>query len=173
MIVVTDHPNEEKVRKMNMFSSLIVSISNAFQFKNHLIKEYNSKKLKMNDGAVFQIFKHMVIGNKKCGVKEKGAIFVVRFKLSGMSIEKNERFSWLPIPFFTGLPGFRAKFWMSDKTTGYNQGIYQWKTQQDAINYSKSFAVRFMTARSIPGSVSFNIIPDENIYDYTEKYLIK
>jgi hypothetical protein len=123
----------------------------------------------MKDGAEFEIFRHVIVGNKALPKSEKGAIFIVRFKLSRMSVIKNINFSLLSIPFFIGLPGFRAKFWFLDRKTGWNQGIYQWKTEQDALNYSKSFAVDFMTKRSEPNSISYEIILDKNIYDVINK----
>jgi hypothetical protein len=122
-----------------------------------------------DDGVEFEIFRHVIVGSKQLSQDEKGAIFIVKFKLSEMSVEKNIKFSRFPIPMFIGLPGFRAKFWFLDRKTGYNQGIYQWKTEKDAKNYSKSFAVDFMTKRSEPNSISYEIIPNENIYKYVEK----
>lgn len=37
-------------------------------------------------------------------------------------------------------------------------GVYHWKTVEDAERYSKSIAMRFMTKRSVEGSVWFDII---------------
>jgi hypothetical protein len=123
----------------------------------------------MPDNTKFEIFRHVIVGNQESLKQEKGAIFIVRFKLAKMSVERNKLFSRFPIPMFIGLPGFRAKFWMCNQNTGYNQGIYQWKTEQDAINYSKSFAVDFMTKRSEKNSISYEIIPNENIYNFVDK----
>jgi hypothetical protein len=58
------------------------------------------------------------------------------------------------------LPGFRTKLWTVDENNGDFQGIYEWETLQDAENYAHSFAMQFMTNRSLPGSVSFQIKPD-------------
>ncbi|MBT7766865.1 MAG: hypothetical protein HN730_06885 [Bdellovibrionales bacterium] len=55
---------------------------------------------------------------------------------------------------------------MCDQRTGVNQGIYQWASREDAENYAKSFAVRFMTGRSEHNSISYKIIANKNIYDY-------
>ncbi len=159
-----------KAKKLNPFKSLLTSIFNWITFQIHFPKTYNRKLVKMQDGAEFEIFRHVVVGNKALSRNEKGAIFIVRFKLSEMSVEKNIKFSRFPIPMFIGLHGFRAKFWLLNRKTGYNQGVYQWKTEQDAINYSKSFAVDFMTKRSESNSVSYEIIPNENIYDYIDKF---
>ncbi|HOS84770.1 MAG TPA: FISUMP domain-containing protein [Bacteroidales bacterium] len=47
--------------------------------------------------------------------------------------------------------------------------LYDWKTEQHAIKYSKSFAVNFMKKRSEPNSISYLIIPNMNIYEYIFK----
>jgi hypothetical protein len=74
-----------------------------------------------------------------------------------MTIEENKRFSKIPMLVFMGFRGFCSKLWMVDEITGLCQGVYEWDTLQDAENYSKSIAAGFMTRRSVPGSVSFEI----------------
>jgi len=154
--------------KLNPFSSIFITILNFIKRKIHFPKTFNDQKLKMEDNHEFEIFRHVIIGEKN-DLPNNGAIFIVRFKLDNMSIEKNKRFSRFPIPMFIGLPGFRAKFWMCNEQTGFNQGIYQWESEKDAENYSKSFAVKFMTSRSEPKSVSYEIIPNKNIYEFFEE----
>lgn len=151
---------------MHPLKSLITTVKNAITGKISFPKDFNNSIITMKDQKSFTIFRHVIVGNKELPDHENGFIFIVRFKLSNMSVEKNIRFSRFPIPMFIGLPGFRAKFWCLDKESGYNQGIYQWKTEEDAKNYSESFAFNFMVKRSIPGSVTFDIIPNNNIYNY-------
>jgi hypothetical protein len=88
---------------------------------------------------------------------EPGVTFMVRFHLAHMSKAANDRFLNLPIPLFMGLPGFRSKYWLYDEETGDYQGRYQWDTVALAERYADSFAMKFMTWRSLPGSVSFEI----------------
>ena len=154
-----------KNRKLSPIISVLVTVWNFVLGKIHFPKEYNGVKIRMEDNHEFEVFRHVIIGRKE-DLLTNQAIFVVRFKLKKMSIEKNKRFSKFPIPMFIGLPGFKAKFWMCEEQTGYNQGVYQWETEQDAVNYSKSFAVRFMTSRSEPNSVSYLIVPKKDIYEY-------
>lgn len=161
--------NRIEIRKLNPIKSLFKTLINWVRFRIHFPKNYNGQIFKMKEGVEFEIFRHVIVGNKTLPKSEKGAIFIVRFKLSEMSIEKNIKFSRFPIPMFIGLPGFRAKFWFLNRQTGYNQGVYQWETGQDAINYSKSFAVDFMTKRSEPNSISYEIVLNGNIYEYIEK----
>jgi hypothetical protein len=157
-----------KTKKLNPIKSFLTTILNFCLFKIHFPKNYNGKTITTSDNKNFTIFRHVIVGNKKDLKKEKGTVFIVKFKLAKMSVEKNKRFSLFPIPMFIGLPGFRAKFWLADNETGYNKGIYQWKTKQDAINYSQSFAVDFMTKRSEENTVSVEIIPDTNIYNFIQ-----
>jgi len=90
------------------------------------------------------------------------AIFRPRFHVKGMGPAVNEWFSWLPIPFFAGLPGFRRKLWLLDPASGDFSGYYEWQTTEDANTYARSFAMRFMTNRSVPGSVSARVIRRED-----------
>ena len=44
-----------------------------------------------------------------------------------------------------------------DETTNTCMGVYRWQTRTDAEHYARSIAMRFMSMRSIPGSVQFQI----------------
>jgi hypothetical protein len=94
------------------------------------------------------------------------AVFKVRFHLTNMPPKRNIKFSLVPMLIILGLPGFRAKLWMLNEVNGDFQGIYEWDTLQDAENYANSFALKFMISRSVPGSVSHEIIPDQSLNDY-------
>jgi hypothetical protein len=110
------------------------------------------------DDGKWMVLRELVI--TQCGVSSGPEIvFRPRFHVKGMSPKVNEWFSWLPIPFFAGLPGFRRKLWLLDPVSGDFSGYYEWQTVDDANNYAQSFAMRFMTARSVPGSVSVRLIP--------------
>jgi hypothetical protein len=84
-------------------------------------------------------------------------LFRVRFHLKCMSPAANRLFLHLPVPLLMGLPGFRSKLWLYDEETGDFQGRYEWDTIADAQRYAHSFAVKFMTWRSLPGSVSYSV----------------
>jgi len=76
---------------------------------------------------------------------------------------------------FMGFKGFSSKFWCVNKDTGLCQGLYKWQTVKDAENYSKSIAMKFMTRRSYPDSVEYEIIDlrkkknNSNIYTLISK----
>jgi hypothetical protein len=114
------------------------------------------RMLTMEDGKTFEVFRHVRIKpSRKAGVP--GAAFVVRFK-PHMSIGKNIKFSLLPMLILMGFKGFREKYWAVERDTGLCQGLYQWQSREDAENYARSIAMRFMAGRSVPGTVQFEII---------------
>lgn len=121
------------------------------------IKKSVGREFVMEDGQKFKVFRHVRIKTKYSG--QPGAVFKIRFKPKNMTVEQNIKFSRLPMMVFMGFTGFRSKYWMVDEKSGLCQGLYEWQTVRDAENYSKSIALRFMTNRSVPGSVSFEILP--------------
>lgn len=114
------------------------------------------RMLEMEDGKAFEVFRHVKIRTPR-GAGSPGAAFVVRF-MPHMSTEKNVRFSLLPMLILIGFKGFREKYWAVDRRTGLCQGLYQWQSLEDAENYARSIAMRFMTGRSVPGTVHFEIV---------------
>jgi putative monooxygenase ydhR len=112
------------------------------------------ESLVMQDGERMRIFRQLRLASADGA--EPGGEFRVRFTPK-MSARINVLFSWLPIVLFMGLPGFVGKTWIINETSGAFGGIYLWRTQQDAQCYSHSAALRFMTKRSVPGSVSFGV----------------
>lgn len=109
------------------------------------------------DGRQCVVVKYGYVDPLASQPKEPQATFMVRFHLAHMSRVANDRFLNLPIPFLMGLPGFRSKYWLYDEETGDYQGRYQWDSVADAERYADSLAVKFMTWRSLPESVSFRI----------------
>ncbi len=126
-------------------------------------REDRNRQIVMEDGTRFRIFRHVRIRTyHRAGPQ---AVFVVRFKPKGMNIQQNIRFSLLPMLIFMGFRGFREKYWCVNDDTGLCQGVYAWQTLEDARNYSQSIAMRFMTERSYPESVSFQIL-DQGAFQY-------
>ncbi|MEJ2710804.1 MAG: hypothetical protein P8074_24550 [Anaerolineales bacterium] len=121
-----------------------------------LLKHDIGKNITMEDGHKFRIFRHVRIRSTSQD-RPQGA-FIVRFKPENIGIEENIRFSRLPMMIFMGFHGFREKYWCVDDETGLCQGVYAWQTLEDASNYSRSIAMRFMTRRSVPGSVTWQVI---------------
>jgi hypothetical protein len=129
----------------------------------HFLKKGMNKTITMEDGQTFRIFRHVQI--RTAAPKRPEGAFVVRFKPQNMTVDQNIRFSLLPMMIFMGFHGFREKYWCVNDETGLCQGVYAWQTVQDAENYSKSIAMRFMTNRSDPKSVSARVI-DQSAHAY-------
>ena len=144
--------------RLNPLVAFYKTISYLIQGRLHFPGKRIGEVLAMEDGPEFTIFRQAIVDPSHDQPADPGAIFIVRFHVAKMSPKQNKLFSLLPIPFFIGLPGFRSKLWMLNETNGDNQGIYEWDTFQDAQNYANSFAMKFMRKRSLPGSISHEII---------------
>lgn len=149
---------------MNPCGSFFKSLSYLMTGNLSFPKERIGETYIMEDGRKFTVFRHVVV--KSGLISQSPAIFKVRFLLANMTPERNKLFSIIPIPFFIGLPGFKAKLWMIDEENGYFQGVYEWDSLLSAQNYSKSFAMKFMIKRSIPGTVNYEIIANKGLEGY-------
>lgn len=111
------------------------------------------------DGERWVIFRQVIVDPPPGAARAPGAVFRPRFHIANMSVQANQLFSWLPMLFILGLPGFRSKLWLVNPLTGDFSGYYEWESVEQAERYAQSFAMRFMTGRSLPGSVYYQIIP--------------
>lgn len=119
------------------------------------------QNIRLENGNDAQIFRQVIF--KKPYIDDTAAaLFHVKFHLKGMSPGMNKLFSNFPIPFFVGLPGFCAKFWCLDTSNGDFHGFYKWQSKEHAEEYSNSFAMKFMSGRSIPESIDFEILGYKN-----------
>lgn len=107
-----------------------------------------------------RIFRHVRI--RTLNSERPEGVFFVRFIPSHLTINQNIRFSLLPMVIFMGFHGFREKYWCVNDETGLCQGVYAWQTVKDAEAYSKSIAMRFMTRRSDPQSVSARVFDQKD-----------
>ncbi len=140
--------------KLSAISSFIYATGYFFSGRIRYPKDSIGKKVLL-DGEEWVAFRQIVVKPGKDQPVIPQAVFRPRFHVKGMSIKQNILFSNIPIPFIIGLPGFRSKTWLYNETTGDFSGYYEWDTLEDAENYGKSFAAKFMTDRSEPRSVSF------------------
>jgi len=145
-------------RSFHPLSSLVGTIRLVLRGRVHFPRKRLGQPLIL-DGEKWIIFRQVVIDPGPGQPAQPGAVFRPRFHLRGMSARANMLFSWLPVPFFIGLPGLRSKLWLYDPISGDFSGWYEWDSVEDAERYSRSFAVAFMTRRSLPGSVSFQVLP--------------
>lgn len=140
---------------LGLLKTLLLFVSRHVAF----IRRDKDKQVIMEDGMKFRVFRHVKIRAPQLG-KPK-AVFIVRFRPTNMTVGQNIRFSLIPMMIFMGFRGFREKYWCVNDETGLCQGVYAWQTVEDAENYSKSIAMRFMAKRSDPESVGFKIISQE------------
>ena len=140
---------------LGFFRTLLLFVSRRVTF----IKEDVDKQILMEDGSGFRVFRHVKIRAPQ--LERPKAAFIVRFCPRNMTVKQNIRFSLLPMMIFMGFRGFREKYWCVNDETGLCQGVYAWQSMEDAENYSKSIALRFMANRSDPESLSFKIISQE------------
>lgn len=131
-----------------------------FQGRVHFPKRRTGTSVTLDDGE-WLVFREIVI-DAPPGTLPAKAVFRPRFHVKGMDPKVNQWFSWLPIPFFAGLPGFRRKLWLVDPVSGDFSGYYEWQTPDDADTYAHSFAMRFMTRRSEPSSVSARVLSNSH-----------
>ena len=146
--------------RLNPFPSFLRTLGYVIGGRLHFSQGRIGEVVTMEDGQEFVIFRQAIVDLSQNQPEEPGATLRVRFHVARMSPKQNKLFSLLPIPFFVGLPGFRSKLWMLNEASGDCQGIYEWDTVEDVKNYASSFAMKFMTIRSVPGSVSYKITPE-------------
>ena len=111
------------------------------------------RMLTMEDGKQFTVFRHAEVS----APGEPAGVFIVRFTPARLGVRQNIRFSLLPMVPLLGMRGFCEKYWCVNEQAGECQGIYAWQTVADAQAYARSIALRFMTGRSLPGSVSHQV----------------
>ena len=146
------------VNKLSPIYSLIHFIGLAVSGRLHFPRQRVGQELWL-DGEKWVIFRQAVVDPGKGQPFKPGAVFRPRFHVAGTSVRRNIRFSLIPIPFYVGMPGFRSKLWLAQPESGDFSGYYEWGTLEQAENYSHPLAAGFMTRRSVPGSVSFRVIP--------------
>jgi hypothetical protein len=139
---------------MTILAALIRSLGLLLTGRIHFERGDIGQMLTMEDGEQFTVFRHVKV--KRTG--EPAGVFIVRFTPTRMTVHQNIRFSRLPMIPLLGMPGFREKLWCVNPETGACQGVYAWQTVADAKAYAGSIALRFMTGRSVPGSVSHRIL---------------
>ncbi len=146
-----DHPITGLIKTLYLF------ISNRIKFDSSVI----NREILMPDGKSFTIFRRVSILSSS-GTPDPASYFLVRFKPQNIGIKGNIKFSFIPMMIFMGFKGFRSKYWAVNYETGLCQGLYEWQTLEDAENYSKSIAMKFMIKRSFPESIEYKIIDKEN-----------
>ena len=140
-----------------------------FRKQIHFSKENIGQIFKMDDGEKFQVIRDIRVDANQ-NLEKSFAVFIVRFKFSGLPLAVNKRMSIFPTPFLLANPGFIEKIWTVSED-GYFQGIYQWDSKESAESYPQSFIFKMMTKRSKVGTLTFEVIPDTILSEYIERYV--
>ncbi len=156
-----------------ILSSFVKTFYFFLLWRIHFPKEYVGKKVVMYDGQKFTIFRHVTLNSGSSYLKKSMAVFRVRFKFAKLSHKANKLASLIPIPLIIGFPGFKDKVWMINEDTGFWQGVYQWESEDAVERYIKSFVLGVMNKRSVPNSISYEIIPNTNLSEYMKQHLYK
>jgi hypothetical protein len=156
--------------KFALFDSLSVFFSRLCSGRIHFSQQFAEKVIAMGDDKHFQVIRHLKV-DLKPGEEKSVAVFIVRFKFSGLPIKVNTRLSMIPTPFLLAKRGFREKIW-SVANDGTFQGIYQWVSYDNARSYPQSFIFNLMVRRAAKGTLTHEIIADTLLSDYIKNLII-
>jgi hypothetical protein len=136
----------------------------------HSPEEHVGSTLTMEDSTNFSILRRIQVRKNNMDANEY-AVFIVRFKFKNLKFETNKRLSIIPTPFLINMKGFREKIWTFNEDTDFFQGIYQWESKELAEKYPESFVFNLMTKRAAPGTISYKIIENTELEEYTRGLL--
>lgn len=85
----------------------------------------------MSDGQKFKVLRHVTVDLPGRIHEGAGATVIVRFHPAGISIRQTKRSLLMPIPFITGLHGFRSNLWTLNEEAGEFHG----KWRSDSVSY--------------------------------------
>jgi len=160
-----------------LLSGLCTIFAHTFVFnvlggRIHIPEGNIGDNLLMEDGNKFKVLRRLQVKGKD-NSSEGYAVFKVRFKFKSLKFRTNKRLSMIPAPFLMGMKGFREKYWTFNEESEYFQGIYQWESKETAEKYPGSFIYKLMTKRSLPGTLSYEIIPDTDLTEYIRKLSLR
>jgi hypothetical protein len=145
---------------------LFISIGRLLTGKLKLSKHYLKDTIKMEDGQLYTIFRHITVFPSKD--TEQAVTFIVRFKFARLSHNANRFASIIPMLLITGFPGFQIKMYAVNKKNGYWQGMYQWETQKHLEDYLNSFVYKMMNKRAIKETISSNEFRNQILTNYID-----
>ena len=124
--------------------------------------------LRMEDGEIYQVFRHIRMRPEK--EVTFPITFIVRFKFSRLSHRANKITSIIPMFMISGYPGFQMKIYAVNKGNGYWTGMYQWESVNALEEYKRSFVFRMMNRRAIDETVTTLELPDHRLQDFIEDH---
>lgn len=128
--------------------------------------------LETDAGQRFVVYRATVREPGAAADPAAGAVLAFRFHLRftprpvrPLAVRVFEPLSLLTTPFVAGLPGFQRKLWLVDHDTGDYMGVYGWADAAAAERYAWSLR-RLMDARSVPGSVAYEVHADVTVDEF-------
>ena len=135
-----------------------------------LSDQFLGRKVSMQDGQVFKIFRH--ITRHPVPKSDAPVVFIVSFKFARGSHNANKLASILPMLLITGFPGFATKMYGVNESNGYWQGMYQWQSKQALETYKKSFVFRMMNKRAVKDSLASFEMEHQTLADFMNRNMI-
>ena len=148
--------------------ALAVSAGRLLSGRIRFPKDRNGKRLTMEGLDEYNVFSDVQVISSRSTITDPMALLLVRFKFDRYSDAVNRRLFLLFTPVITGMPGFLQKIWCFSEADGVYQGIYQFDSVRHAENYKKSAVLWILEKRSVPGSTSYQLLPDTSIDDYLD-----
>ena len=153
------HPSGRKTMLRGISRSVLKTVEYILTGRLHVRRQRLGQTVIAEDGQSYTIFREIVVDPRLDQPKKPGAVFILHFRVTNLSPRQNRLFSLLPIPLYVGFAGFRSKVYTINGSRC--QSIYEFDTVQDAEAYARSSALQFITRRSVSGSVSHKIVPNQ------------
>jgi hypothetical protein len=142
-----------------MFAYIFKTLGYQMAGRLHTSQEQAGKIFTNDDGQEFVIFKQTILDPLPGQDTQPRAMFRVQFRVSKIMPHRDRFIISIKSPIFVALPGFRSKLWMVDEKNNTYQGVYEWATLPDAQAYAHSASMDFMAEVTVPGGISYEIIP--------------
>ena len=119
-------------------------------------------RLTFADGTTSRIYRETTVRRRSARLP---VLIVVRFKLRlvGHSRVGHLLFrveSWLNTVLFAAHRGFQTKLWLTDPTTSYYRGIYEWDGADAAVAYAETLRV-VLEPWVQAGTFAYRLVPGE------------
>jgi hypothetical protein len=154
-----NHPSKRKAMLHSSSRSALKTLEYVLTGRLHFERHRLGQIVTADDGQSYTIFREIVVDPRRDQPEKSCAVFILHFRVTNLSPRLNRLLLLLPIPLYVGFPGFRSKVYTINGS--FCQSIYEFDTVQDAEAYARSAALQFITRRSVPGSVSYKIIPNK------------
>jgi hypothetical protein len=142
---------------------LSVAILELLTGKLRMSREFVGCETISDDGQAFTVFRQ--IKKSRAVSSDDPATFVVRFKFAHLSHRANKLASIIPMLLIAGFPGFVQKLYAVNKSSGYWQGMYEWRSANHLEIYKTSFVYRMMNKRAIKGTVETHSVSNSHLLD--------